>query len=278
MQFDVVIQNPPYQRPSEDGIGRNKLLWPYFVQKSLELCKDDGYIANLHPSIWRKPWAKLLPLLSSYDMQYIHMHSKKAAKKIFGANTRFDCYILKKAPYQKYTRITDENEQRCDIDITGLPFIPSANINTVLNLIDNTGKNRLNILFDTRYHTKYKHLVKSEKSEEFKYPLIHSVVKNGPVIMYTSTTERGIFGVKNKVILNIGEHIRPILDIEGEYGMTEGCFAIVCDSKEEAENVWKAVGSEKLSAEVVKATKWSNYKVEYAMFCYFRKDFWRDFI
>jgi hypothetical protein len=277
-QFDVILMNPPYQQSSKDGIGRNKLLWPLFVEKAIVLCKDDGYIANIHPSIWRKPWSKLYSILIAYDIQILKMHSKKAAKQIFGANTRFDYYILKKAKYQKSTAINDEEGNVAVLDISGLPFLPSANIFGVLDLIDSTGRNRLNVLYCTYYHTKYKSLVKDKKSDTHKYPLLHSVVKDGPVFMYASTTERGLFGVKNKVILNVGEHIRPLLDLEGEYGMTEGAFAIVCDSREEAEAIFKAVGSEKFSREVVKATKWSNYKVEYAMFHYFKKDFWKKFV
>ena len=275
-KFDVIIMNPPYQKPSKDGIGRNKLLWPLFVEKALELCKDNGYVANIHPSIWRKPDYKLLPKLIRYNLLRLRMHSKKIGQKIFGVSTRFDWYVLQKKPYQGKTIIVDEQKHKTALDLRGLPFIPSANVSDVLELTTVDPKNQLNILFDTRYHRKYKQLVKEERTEEFCFPLVHSIVKGGPKLMYTNTTERGIFGIKNKVIINMGETLYSLLDLEGAYGMTECCFAIVCDSAEEAENVNRAINTKKF-AQVVASTKWSNYKIEYKMFCYLRKDFWKLF-
>jgi hypothetical protein len=72
----------------------------------------------------------------------------------------------------------------------------------------------------------------------------------------------------------MGEKLYTLLDLNGDYGMTECCFAIVCSSAEEANKINEALNSEAF-AEVVKSTKWSNYKIEYKMFEYLRKDFWR---
>jgi hypothetical protein len=145
-----------------------------------------------------------------------------------------------------------------------------------MKLMTTQPREQVEILYCTRYHRKYKELVKEEKTDKFCYPLVHSIVKNGPVLLYTNTTERGIFGIKNKVIINMGETLYSLLDLEGAYGMTECCFAIVCDSAEEAENVNRAINTKKF-AQVVASTKWSNYKIEYKMFCYLRKDFWKLF-
>lgn len=275
-KFDVILMNPPYQKPSRDGIGRNKLLWPLFVEKALELCKEGGYIANIHPSIWRKPDYKLFQKLVKYNILRLCMNSKKAGNKVFGVNTRFDWYVLQKSPYVGPTLIIDEAGGKFSSDIRKFNFLPSANIEQVMKLMTTQPREQVEILYCTRYHRKYKELVKEEKTDKFCYPLVHSIVKNGPVLLYTNTTERGIFGIKNKVIINMGETLYSLLDLEGAYGMTECCFAIVCDSAEEAENVNRAINTKKF-AQVVASTKWSNYKIEYKMFCYLRKDFWKLF-
>jgi len=53
MQFDVIIGNPPYQRPREvRNVGAP--LWPDFIEKSVALVKDGGYVSLVVPSAWMK--------------------------------------------------------------------------------------------------------------------------------------------------------------------------------------------------------------------------------
>ena len=53
MRFDVVIGNPPYQRPREvRNVGAP--LWPDFIEKSTALVKDGGYVSFVVPSTWMK--------------------------------------------------------------------------------------------------------------------------------------------------------------------------------------------------------------------------------
>ena len=51
MKFDVVIGNPPYQEVT--GAANAKAIWPKFVEKSFEICKEGGYVSLIHPSGWR---------------------------------------------------------------------------------------------------------------------------------------------------------------------------------------------------------------------------------
>ena len=48
MKFDVVVGNPPYQNPNND----KKMLWNEFMDKSLDVCNDNGYIAMVTPATW----------------------------------------------------------------------------------------------------------------------------------------------------------------------------------------------------------------------------------
>jgi hypothetical protein len=54
-------------------------------------------------------------------------------------------------------------------------------------------------------------------------------------------------------------------------------FAIKINSVGEAENLVKAIQSEKFK-EIIKATKWSNFQINYKMFKSFKKDFYKLFI
>ena len=80
-----------------------------------------------------------------------------------------------------------------------------------------------------------------------------------------------------KVIIGTGRHAYPLIDLEGKYGMTQNTFGIKVNSIEEAENIKKAIESDKFK-EIIKATKWSNFQIDYRMFQHFRSNFWEEFI
>jgi hypothetical protein len=101
------------------------------------------------------------------------------------------------------------------------------------------------------------------------------MTKDGFGCWYSSIKKDFAFGVP-KVILGWGRYLYPLIDMEGEYGLTQNTFAIKVDSKKEAENIKKAIESDKFG-EVLKATKWGAFQTEWRMFKYFRKDFWKEF-
>ena len=87
---------------------------------------------------------------------------------------------------------------------------------------------------------------------------------------------KGHFGVK-KVVLSFGEFQYPFNDFEGKYGMSQICYGLEIDNKEEGDNICKAINSDKFK-EILKYTKWSTFQTDWRMFKYFKKDFWKEFI
>ena len=59
--------------------------------------------------------------------------------------------------------------------------------------------------------------------------------------------------------------------------MTQGAFAIKVKNDQEAANIIKAINSDAFQ-KILKSTKWGAFNIEWRMFKYFRKDFWKDFI
>jgi hypothetical protein len=51
MKFDVVIGNSPYQK--QVGPNKTEAIWPKFVEKAFEICKEGGYVSMIHPIGWR---------------------------------------------------------------------------------------------------------------------------------------------------------------------------------------------------------------------------------
>jgi len=275
MKFDVVIMNPPYQgQIINSKEARNNLLWPDFVNKSLEICKQNGFICNIHPSLWRKPEHNLFKKLSSNNMLYLNMNSNKTGKRIFGVDTHFDWYIIKKAEHIGKTTVVDEDGLKYNLDITTMPFIPGSNIDFIMKL---AGSPFLDILYSTSYHNQSTGVSKT-KSEKFCYPVVHSITHDTNRILYSNSNKKGVFGVKNKVIVSTSRNLYTLLDLNGTFGTTEGCFSIVATDEHEATQIEKALMSREFQDKVVKNTKWSNFRIDYKMFKYFRKNFWHEFV
>jgi hypothetical protein len=67
-------------------------------------------------------------------------------------------------------------------------------------------------------------------------PVIHSMTKkNGLGIVY-SKENKGHFNIP-KVILSFGRNQYPYNDWEGKYGMSQSCFGLEIESKEEGDNI-----------------------------------------
>jgi len=59
--------------------------------------------------------------------------------------------------------------------------------------------------------------------------------------------------------------------------MTQGAIGIIIINKDEGENIKKALLSDKFKS-VLKACRWGNFRIDWKLFTYFKKDFWKEFI
>jgi hypothetical protein len=99
--------------------------------------------------------------------------------------------------------------------------------------------------------------------------------KDGLGFVYSSE-DKGHFGV-SKVILSFGEFQYPYNDFKGEYGMSQICYGLKINSKEEGDKIVEAINSAKFK-EILKYTKWSTFQTDWRMFKEFKKDFWKLFL
>jgi hypothetical protein len=77
------------------------------------------------------------------------------------------------------------------------------------------------------------------KNNEFKYPCVHSTPKAGIRYMYSKVNDRGHFGV-SKVIFGEAGINDVIIDMDGEYGLTNGAIGIKINTLEEGGNILSA--------------------------------------
>lgn len=281
--FDAVIGNPPYNSSGDTSTGNT--IWQDFTKKSLNnWLVPNGYLLFVHPPGWRKPntergkFTKLFDLMTKQNqMLYLEIHGIKDGQKVFNKGTRYDLYLIEKKSQYKNTNIVDEDGKQIEINLTGLSWLPNSNILEINNILAKNDDERCPIMYDrTAYGADKKDRVSSKETSEFKYPCVHSTPKAGIRYMYSKVNNRGHFGV-SKVIFGESGIYKPVIDMEGKYGMTHGAMAIQVTNLEEATFISKVIESDKFD-KIIQSCIFSSFRIDWNIFKEFKKDFWKEFI
>jgi hypothetical protein len=94
--------------------------------------------------------------------------------------------------------------------------------------------------------------------------------------MFSKENNRGHFGV-SKIIIGESGINTPVIDMNGDYGMTHGAFAIQIQDNEEGNNIRIALQSIQFN-EIIKSSMFSSFRIDWNLFKEFKKDFWREFV
>jgi hypothetical protein len=277
MNFDAIVGNPPYT------IGKNKTIWNLFVEKSFELCKEDGYVALIHPNGWRNiggRFGKIQNLIKSKEVQYLSMNNIVEGRKTFNVDTPFDWYVIKNKDNDNFTtKVKFQDGTFDEIQLDDFEFIPNFKLDEIRSLIAGEGEEKVCVLHsESLYEIRQSHM-SATQNEEFHLPCVYSVLKNGTPTLKYSREDRGYFGIP-KVIFGNGANPTSFIDYDGNYGMTQFAFAIA-DSPENLERIEKSLKSDKF-ARITEATKYvataGNPLVYPKILKTFRKNFWKEFI
>lgn len=280
-KFDLVIGNPPFSKTVIEDTktkGKSVQIWPDFIRRSYELCKNGGTVALLHPSSWRDvgdPY-ELWNIMTSKQICYINMYSREMVHKIFGVNSKIDCVIINNSPKNKnhLTKINNVDNIELKINIDDRDFIP--NTNDILQLFAKEGEECVHLIHDSTYHTQSKlgTLINREKTEKYKYPCADFIKKTGPTIWYSSE-KKGHFDIPKLIFSNGSSSL--LLDIDGKYGLTQYAKGII-DSPENLLMIEKVMSSEQFIKMIKKTSCNVNNKYDHKLIRLFRKDFWKEFI
>jgi hypothetical protein len=200
-----------------------------------------GYLLFVNPPSWRKPehylWNKMT---KDNQLIYLKSYSKKEGNHIFGCSTLIDYYLIEKNKKYKNSIIDGQDKKQYIIDLNNWNFLPSGCIDVIEKIL---GSNEV-IYSRTIYGTDKKNILminKGENKDNYKnkciengyiYPIIHNMTKEyGNGIVY-SNINKGQIGIK-KVVLSFGEYQYPYNDYEGKYGMSQICYGIKINNKEE---------------------------------------------
>jgi hypothetical protein len=280
--FDVVMGNPPFQE--KVGTRKTQPLWHLFVIHSLLILKTRSYLVFVHPSGWRSPegvFKNVLDLIQSKNLKYLCMNTFKKGQEVFKVGTNFDFYVLQDTiDPNNITTITDINEKTIEKNINSWKFIPSGGFDLYEKLLAKDGEEKVNVLYNSSLYETRQAYMSREKTEEYKYPCVYTITKRDGINFFYSSVQHPKTEKKDmfvpKVIWSNGLGTYPIVDVKGEYGLTQFAYGIV-DEIYNLKNIETALNNSKF-IELMEYVKFQNNKYNYKVISLFKKDFWKEFI
>ena len=281
--FDLVIQNPPYN-DSSGNKGANHTLWDKFTVKAIESwLKPGGYLVAVHPGNWRQGNSEVFPLFKEKQLCYLEIHNSTDGQKTFKCGTSYDWYVLENTSRYTKTAVVGEDGACSEIDMGDWTFLPNMMHEYIKGLMTDDVTNRLDITRDRSVYgtDNKKGLVSKEKTDKYCYPLINSIKKDGSIdFRYTCDDTRAAkgqlpqFGRTKFIFCNGAGYYK---DMTGDIGFTEWGFAIY-DTPENVEKIEMAFKTQEFS-NILNAIKIiPSQKCNAEVMKLFKKDFWKDLL
>lgn len=277
-QFDIIIGNPPYNASGTKASGNT--LWQSFVDISINLINSNGYLCFVHPNGWRKPntvkgkfYGLFKKMTSDNTMLYLEIHDTKDGLKQLQCGTRYDWYVLqKKINNDHKTIILDQNKVLHEINLLKYNWLANSELELIDSLLAINNEEKCQIIQSMSAYEPRKKWMSKIKDDIFKYPVIHTTTQNGPRFMWSSRNDNGHYGIK-KIIFGDSGINNPIIDLKGEYAMTQHAMAIIIDNNDEGQKISKVLCSD-IFNKILKACLWSSFAIEWCMFKDFKKNFY----
>lgn len=289
-QMTVIVGNPPFENEQKKETKKvaGYSLWIEFVNMSLDhWLQKDGIFGMLLPPGWRKAsddksrtkdlWKRMS---SQCTPLYIEMLDENETKTYFNAavSIRADLIVLQKKKNTEHkTLIIGTDKKTYNMDLTKLPFLPNGHIGYWKRYITNNKKEGMKVLYSRSIYGSDKKTVRTNADQHYKYKVIHSIHVNGScVYLYTDKKNKdGGFGVSKVIFNEFGNWNKPILDWNGQFGMSQHVFALLISSKQEGEQIIRYFNQNKLNF-FANDLNWSTSRptVSWKLFRNIKNGFW----
>lgn len=281
-KFNIILGNPPYNASGTKATGNT--IWQEFLTLSInENLINNGYLCFIHPCGWRKPnttkgkFNGLYNLMAKYNtILYLEIHNTKDGMKTFNCGTRYDWYILQKKKSNDKTNILDEKGKKNLLDIKKYDWLGNYDLDIIDKLLAKNNDAKCEILQSMSAYEPRKKWISSKKTNEFKYPVVHSTPKTGIRYVWSNRNDNGFYGI-SKIIFGESGIYNALIDINGEYAMSQGAMAIKINNLKEGEQLKQVLESTEFK-KILNACSWSSFRIEWNMFSYFTKEFYKEFL
>ena len=247
MKFDVIVGNPPFQGSNDKGSAQPKShnLWSKFIDKSITLVKDDGYLAFVTPDSWMSANSQLLRKFKEHSLLWC----TTTVGKYFTVGSSFTAWVL-----QNNQSTTTCQIDNIAVDITKLNYLPRNFHHSypIHDKVINSNFKKLDVKCDTTCHSDYKHQKLSDtKDSVFKYKTHHTNAQT----KFSKLKSKDFNN--NKVLWSLSGYFKPFYD-NGSIGTTEVCQYVLVADEVEGNNTVSYLNS-KLYQFIINTGKWSGF-------------------
>ena len=280
--FNAIIGNPPYNSPGKTGTGNT--IWQLFTNNAIDKwLVDGGYLAYVHPPGWRKPNTFRGKFNGMYKKMainnqiiYLEIHNTKDGMKVFKKGTRYDFYLLQKTERTYNTQLSDENNNKLELDLSKFEWLPNSNIIEIVKILATDGDEICDLIYSPSAYEHRKKWMSKVETDDYKYPCIHSTPKKGVRYMYSNTNKNGHYNIP-KIIFGETGIYNSIIDLDGKYGLTNGCIGIKINSQLNGEQYKKFLESKQMY-DIIQSCSYSSFRIDWNIFKTFKRDFWKEYV
>jgi hypothetical protein len=250
--WDLIVANPPYS----GGGNKNKSLSNLFIEKSISLLKDNGYLCFITPNNWMTYNTKNSTLKSLLSEGSFLVIDNDAKKYFPGVGSSFTIFVWQKSIHTNKTRVINNyiiQDIQEDIEIPkDLNFIPLYISKEVLSIIEKVVyKERNNFYYRCDLHNfTQKSKLSDTKDNVFKYETIHTVRKTR-----FSNIKQDIYD-SHLIIIPLSTYYVPY--IRTEVNVTQSVGYIECNTLNEAKKMLTEINKPWFKL-VVHLTRYGNF-------------------
>lgn len=254
MRWDLVMANPPYS----GGANKNRGLYVRFLDRSIDLLRDGGYLCYVVPNSWmtyNTDNAILRRLLTEGSFLVIDNDAKRHFP---GVGSSFVIIVWQKGVMANRTKVVNAYMRRDvqeGVELTAdLPLIPlyvsPGTLSLVRALIDTGGESRWRYRCDLHNHTR-RALLRDERSDVFPYETIHTPRKT----RWASVRQDDIWD-RWLVITPLSTYFVPY--VRHNVNVTQSVGYVACDTEEEARETLARITRDPIKL-LVHLTRYGNF-------------------
>ena len=250
-EWDLIMANPPYS----GGGNKNKSISNLFIEHSIDILKDKGYLCFITPNNWmtyNNNNTTLKKLLNNGSFLVIDNDAKKFFPKV---GSSFTIFVWQKNIFNNITLVKN-NFLKKDIQKVSIPnnlkFLPLYISQTIIDIIKKSiqeERNNFNYRCDLHNYTK-KSSLSDYQDNNFQYETIHTPSKTR-----YATIKQDIYD-KWSIIIPLSTYYKPYIKKNVNVTQSVGYFSF--STEEEAKNYLTIINKDWIKI-LVHITRYGNF-------------------